>query len=315
MAIYVSGSLAFDRIFNFNGNLQEHLISEKLGTLSVSFMVDGMVERRGGCAGNIAYSLSLLGQGAVIICSAGKDFDNYAAFLQANGLTLEGIRRIADDFTATCYITTDAKGNQITGFYPGACNHSANYNFTALDAKRDLAIVSPGNLDDMRNLPKFYQAKGVRCIYDPGQQIPVLTKEDLLQGIKSSYICISNDYELSLICKKLDCKEADILQHCAWLITTLGADGQRLRRADGSEIYIKAAKCDKVLDPTGAGDAQRAGLLCGLALGLDVPEAAKIGAVTAAYSIECLGTQEHSYTKAEFIKRYKENFGDLPCSL
>ena len=157
MAIYVSGSLAFDRIMTFGGNLQDHVLMDKLHMLSVSFMVDSMDERRGGCAGNIAYTLALLGEKPIVVSAAGRDFTGYAAAWEKLGLSLEGIRRDSDVFTALCYITTDQNNNQITGFYPGAMSQPATYTFPDLDPARDWAIVSPGSVDDMRRLPGFFR--------------------------------------------------------------------------------------------------------------------------------------------------------------
>ena len=160
MAIYVSGSLAFDRIMTFGGNLQDHVLMDKLHMLSVSFMVDSMDERRGGCAGNIAYTLALLGEKPIVVSAAGRDFTGYAAAWEKLGLSLEGIRRDSDVFTALCYITTDQNNNQITGFYPGAMSQPATYTFPNLDPAKDWAIVSPGSVDDMRRLPGFFREKG-----------------------------------------------------------------------------------------------------------------------------------------------------------
>ena len=218
MSIYVSGSLAFDRIMTFPGNFQDHILMDKLHMINVSFMVDGMDERRGGCAGNIAYSLALLDEKPVIVAAAGRDFVPYAEALNTLGLPLDGIRRDADIFTALCYITTDMNSNQITGFYPGAMTLPAQYSFPDLDPDTDIAIVSPGNVEDMRRLPAFYKENGVPYIYDPGQQLPVLSGADLLSAIEGSLACITNDYELNMICKatgKSEDEVRDIIAQCS----------------------------------------------------------------------------------------------------
>lgn len=211
MAIYVSGSLAFDRIMTFGGNLQDHVLMDKLHMLSVSFMVDSMDERRGGCAGNIAYTLALLGEKPIVVSAAGRDFTGYAAAWEKLGLSLEGIRRDSDVFTALCYITTDQNNNQITGFYPGAMSQPATYTFPNLDPAKDWAIVSPGSVDDMRRLPGFFREKGVRYIFDPGQQLPVLSGDDLCDAIRGSYACVTNDYELGMVCKKTGKSEEELV--------------------------------------------------------------------------------------------------------
>ncbi len=312
MSIYISGSLAFDRIMTFPGNFQDHILMDKLHMINVSFMVDGMDERRGGCAGNIAYSLALLGEKPVIIAAAGRDFGPYADALKAKGLSLEGIRRMDDIFTALCYITTDLNSNQITGFYPGAMARAADYAFPKLNPETDMAIVSPGNIDDMRRLPTFYREKGVPYIFDPGQQLPVLSGTDLLAAIEGSFACITNDYELNMICRATGKSENELVGRTLWLVTTLGADGALVRGADGTEVRIPAVSVQNVTDPTGAGDAHRAGLLKGLMHGLTMPEAAKLGAVSASFCLEKMGTQEHDYTADAFTKRYEATFGSLP---
>lgn len=288
---------------------------DKLHMINVSFMVDGMDERRGGCAGNIAYSLALLGEKPVIVAAAGRDFAPYAEVLDKLGLPLDGIRRDADIFTALCYITTDMNSNQITGFYPGAMSLPADYAFPELDPEHDLAIVSPGNVEDMRRLPAFYKEKGIPYIYDPGQQLPVLSGQDLLAAIEGSLACITNDYELNMICKATGKSEDELLGRTLWLVTTLGAEGALVRGADGTEARIAPVPPAAVTDPTGAGDAQRAGLLKGLIHGLSMPEAARLGSVSASFALEKMGTQEHAYTPALFRERYETVFGPLPKGL
>ena len=311
MSIYVSGSLAFDRIMTFPGSFQDHILMDKLHMINVSFMVDGMDERRGGCAGNIAYSLGLLGEKPTIVAAAGRDFGPYAIVLENMGLPLEGIRRAEDIFTALCYITTDLNSNQITGFYPGAMSLPADFDFPAIDADKDIAIISPGNVEDMRRLPGFYREKGVPYIFDPGQQLPVLTGNDLLAAIEGSFACITNDYELNMICKATGKSEDEIAARTQWLVTTLGAEGAQVR-GHGENIRIAPVPISKVLDPTGAGDAHRAGLIKGLVHGLAMPEAARLGSVSASFALEKLGTQEHIFTPADFCQRYEAVFGPMP---
>jgi len=313
MSIYVSGSLAFDRIMTFQGNFRDHILMDKLHMLNVSFMVDSMDERRGGCAGNIAYSLALLGERPIIVAAAGRDFDSYGLALAQAGLPLDGIRIVPEVFTALCYITTDLDSNQITGFYPGAMSTPSDYAFPGLNAEKDIAIVSPGNVDDMRRLPAFYREHGVRYIYDPGQQLPVLSGDDIINAIAGSFALITNDYELNMICRATGTSEDELIGRALWLVTTLGAKGAHVRGADGTDEHIPAVPVEKVMDPTGAGDAQRAGLLKGLALGLSVPDAARFGAISASYAIEKLGTQEHAYTPEQFRQRYEKAFGPMPA--
>lgn len=308
MSIYVSGSMAYDRIMTFPGKFQDHILPEKLHILNVSFMVERMEEKRGGCAGNIAYNLALLDEKPFILAAVGRDFADYAAFLVEMGLPLEGIRRVEDLFSATCNITTDLQSNQITGFHPGAMTLPCEYSFPHLKPADDIAIVSPGNLDDMRALPAYYREKKVAYIYDPGQQLPVLSGEELLDGLSGSFAMTTNDYELNLICNKTGKTKAELQSRTQWLVTTFGEEGSTVTGA--SLTTIPAVPPRRVIDPTGAGDAHRAGLIKGLRLGLDVPEAACLASTCASFAVEEYGTQAHSFTKEAFLSRHREAFPD-----
>lgn len=312
MSIYISGSLAFDRIMTFPGHFHDHILAENLRTINVSFMVDAMEVRRGGCAGNIAYTLALLGQNPIIIASAGKDFASYARHLEKNGISLEGITIHDDIYTAQGFITTDLNNNQITGFYPGAMGRPASYSFPSMDPDNDLAIVSPGNVSDMKRLPKFYKEHCIPYIYDPGQQLPVLEKQDLLDAIEGSFALISNDYEINMICNTTGLSINEIIGRTLWLVTTKGSKGADVHGADGTEIHVDPVPVDAVIDPTGAGDAHRSGILFGLSIGLDLPTSALLGSVTSSFTVEKMGTQEHTFTKEMFIHRFEDTYGDLP---
>lgn len=310
MSIYISGSLAFDRIMTFNGNFKDHILLDKLHMLNVSFMVDSMDERKGGCAGNIAWTLALLGEKPIIVSSAGRDFGPYAKSLEESGLPTVGIHRYDDVFTALCYITTDLGGNQITGFYPGAMTRASTYDFPLLSPHEDIGIISPGNVEDMCRLPEFYKKNGIPYIFDPGQQLPVIPDDALIAAITGSFALVCNDYELNMIAKRTGFSPDKLLGRTLWVVTTLGSEGAQVRGADGTDFHVDSVKVDKVVDPTGAGDAQRAGLLKGLAMGLGMAEAAKIGSVSASFAIEKLGTQEHEFGKPEFAERYERTFGE-----
>lgn len=308
MSIYISGSMAYDRIMTFPGKFQDHILPEKLHILNVSFMVERMEEKRGGCAGNIAYNLALLDEHPIILAATGHDFTDYADFLTTLGLPLEGIRRVKDMFTATCNITTDLQSNQITGFHPGAMTLPCGYTFPNINAATDIAIVSPGNLDDMRALPQFYREKNLPYIYDPGQQLPVLSGDELLDGISGSFAMTTNDYELNLICNKTGKTKAELQSRTQWLITTYGEKGSMV---SGAELTtIPAVPPLKVTDPTGAGDAHRAGLIKGLRMGLSMSESACLASTCASFAVEEYGTQAHSFTKESFLTRHKATFID-----
>jgi adenosine kinase len=310
MRILVSGSLAYDRIMTFPGKFSDHILPDKIHILNVCFLVDGLTEKFGGTAGNIAYSLKLLGQDPVILATAGKDFAGYRQWLKQCGMTFEGIRQIDDEFTAGAYITTDQSDNQITGFNPGAMKHRCGFDVDGLDPAGVMAIVAPGNLDDMREYPKRYKARGIRFLLDPGQNIPAFSGEALIEMLTGATYLISNDYELELIQNATGLTLADILSRVGTLVTTLGEKGSLIRQG-GTELAIPPARATAVKDPTGAGDAFRAGLLMGLAAGLPLEKAGRLGSVSAVYAVERHGTQEHAYTMAEFTARYEENFGPL----
>ncbi len=310
MRILVSGSLAYDRIMSFPGSFSDHILPDKLHILNVCFLVDGLEEKFGGTAGNIAYSLKLLGETPTIVASAGKDFAAYEAWLRHCGLSLEGIRRVNSEFTAGAYITTDKSDNQITGFNPGAMKHPAGYPVDDGDPADTLAIVAPGNLDDMQDFPRRYKAKGIPCIVDPGQNIPAFSGEQLTEMLTGATYLVSNDYELQLIENATKLTLAEIQARAGTVITTLGENGSIIRQ-NGTETKIPPCPAGDVKDPTGAGDAFRAGFIKGLAMGRSAADAAKLGSVSAAYAVERHGTQEHRYTWKDFAARYAATFGDL----
>ena len=311
MRIFVSGSLAYDRIMDFPGRFVDHILPEKIHILNVCFMVNGLTERFGGTAGNIAYNLALLGEKPVIVATAGKDFGPYREWLEGLGLPLTGIKEIPEEFTAGAYITTDLADNQITGFNPGAMKFTSEYRFEGLEPGAGLAIVAPGNLEDMLIYTRFYKDRGVRYLFDPGQSIPAWGGADLKEMATGALALIVNDYELEMFRQKTGLEAPDILALTPHLITTRGEQGSVFQTARG-EDEVPAVPPSQVLDPTGAGDAYRAGLLKGLTLGLEWPEAARMGAVLASFCVEKQGTQEHRLTVPEFWERYTEHFGAAP---
>ncbi len=314
MAIYISGSMAYDRIMTFQGNFKDSIVDGTLHTISISFMVDRMEEKFGGCAGNIAYSLALLGEAPLVLASVGRDFGPYAEHMKALGLPFDGIVQDDELFTALCYITTDLSNNQITGFYPGAMSLPCKYSFPKLNKDNDLAIVSPGNMNDMRALASYYKHNALRYIYDPGQQLPVLEAEDLLSGIAGAHIVTMNDYELEMTSQKTGKTTAEIQALPTYFITTFGEKGSMVM-GEGKSVDIAPVKVESVLDPTGAGDAHRAGLLKGLSVGMDVFEAAKVASTAASFAVEKFGTQLHQYTHQDFSYRYFYTFGKPSKSL
>jgi len=302
MNIIVSGSLAYDRIMDFPGHFSDHILPEKIHVLNVSFTVNGMKEKFGGTAGNIAYGLYLLGEKPALVATIGRDYHAYFEWLVKNKIARDNIKIIEGEFTASAYITTDQADNQITGFNPGAMKHPSSFNFSNIVPGDSIAIVAPGNLEDMAKYSARYQSMGIGYIFDPGQSLPMWDGQDLVKSIKGSRILISNDYELEMIVAKTGLDKNKLLQLTGAIITTLGELGSCIRSRDG-ETEIPAVKPRQVVDPTGAGDAYRAGLIKGLVQRKSVEQSARMGSVIASFAVECYGTQEYSFSMAEFEAR------------
>jgi adenosine kinase len=303
MDIVVSGSLAYDRIMDFPGHFSDHILPEKIHFLNVCFQVNGMKEKFGGTAGNIAYSLTLMGERPRISATIGHDYQRYFEWLSKNGISTDNINIIEAEFTASAYITTDRADNQITGFNPGAMRYSSSMDFDQLDPRKTLVIVSPGNLQDMVDYPRACEDRGIDYIFDPGQSLPMLDAKDLVQAIEGCRILISNDYELDLIMSKTGLNKRALMDLAGTIITTLGEAGSHVFTSNG-EIHIPAVKPKKVEDPTGAGDSYRGGLISGLARGMDIEQCAKMASVCASFAVECYGTQEYRFTSEEFNERF-----------
>jgi len=307
MQIFISGSLAYDRIMDFPGKFADHILPDKIHVLNVCFTVNGLKEKFGGTAGNIAYSLALLGERPLILAAAGKDFDRYETWLCKHQLPLQGIRRITEELTAGAYITTDRADNQITGFNPGAMKYPSLYNFDGVDPQKAIAIVAPGNLEDMQSYIQSYKDGKINYIFDPGQSITAFSGDQLMEMLTGSSLLISNDYELEMIMRATGFEKKQLLQRTGGIITTLGENGSLICTHD-QEVKIPAAQASRVVDPTGAGDAYRAGLIKGLVIGKSLPDAARMGATCASYAVECYGTQEHCFSQEAFWARYQANF-------
>lgn len=308
MKVAIYGSLAYDRILDFKGNFVDHILPDKTDRLNVSFFAPDLSESYGGVAGNIAYSLALLGGTPLVFSRAGNDFAPYGAWLMKNGADISHVETDGSVRTAFATILTDEKDNQITAFYPGAMAHPYA---SPLPAKggASLAIVGAGNPDDMRAFPEHFRANGTPFIYDPGQQIPALSPDDLKNGMRGAEALISNDYELALIMKETGMSEADILKGTRMLITTFGEKGSRIVTAE--EMFeIPPAAPKKNEDPTGAGDAYRAGFLYGLVSGWPLPVIGRFAGTLACYAVEMHGTQVHTFTMDEVQSRYRGNFNE-----
>ena len=307
MTILISGSLAYDRIMDFPGKFSDHILPDKIHVLNVSFMVNSLTERCGGTAGNIAYSLALLEEKPFVLATAGKDFGTYHERFETLGLPFDGIVEMPDEFTASCYITTDKSNCQITGFNPGAMKFASLFQFEGIKKEDALAIISPGNLEDMIGYSEYYKTAGISHIVDPGQQIPWLTGEQLDQMITGSTMFISSDYELEMVKKATGFDIKTLQDKTEVIITTFADDGSRILTREGEE-KIPVVTADKVVDPTGAGDAYRAGLIKGLMTEKAIVTSAKMGATCASFCVEYNGTQEHHFTLDAFWERHHKTF-------
>ncbi|MCB9422212.1 MAG: carbohydrate kinase family protein [Ardenticatenaceae bacterium] len=309
MKIVITGSIAFDYLMSFPGRFAEMLLADQLQHVSLSFLVDSLKRQRGGTAPNIAYTMALLNGRPHIMATAGQDFAEYRAWLEAQGVDTSAIVAIEDEFTASFFVNTDLDQNQIASFYTGAMARARDLTFAKFAPDADLAIISPNDPDAMRNYVAECKQLNIPYIYDSSQQTIRLSGEDLYAGLDGCFLLSVNDYEFNLIQDRTGLNEDQILQKVGGLLVTKGSSGSRLVM-DGQEYHIPVVPPHKVVEPTGAGDAFRAGLMRGMQLGLPWDVAGRMGALAATYVLEQLGTQNHHYTPAEFIARYRENFDD-----
>lgn len=300
--IVINGSIAYDRIFSFPGNFVDHLLPEKLHQLSVSFLVNELQKGFGGTAGNIAYSLRLLGLTPLVYGRVGNDFHEYSTHWKKLGIPQKHLETDPKHATAMATMITDRSDNQISAFYPGALfSPLKSY---AMPKNVAVAIVAAGNVKDMLNLPRQCRTQKVPFLFDPGQQIPALSAAQIRSALKGSLALIANDYEIALIAKKLGVNEKKLLTYTPMIVTTLGSHGSKVSLPDWSCI-VKAAKAKKVVDPTGAGDAYRAGFIYGILRSWPLEKVARFASVVAVHAVERFGTQEHSFTLSSLQKRYQ----------
>lgn len=309
MEILVSGSLAYDRIMDFPGRFSDHIMPDKIHMINVSFTVNGLKENFGGTAGNIAYSLSLLGERPRIVATIGHDYHRYFQWFKECGLETGDIRVVGEEATASAYITTDLADNQITGFNPGAMKQQAGFDFGAVNASECMAIVAPGNIQDMAEFTETHHTLGIYTIFDPGQSLPIWAGEDLANCIAQSNILVSNDYELALIKDKTGKSTEELVEMAGTIVTTKGEYGTEILTRVGA-IPVPVVPTPDLVDPTGAGDAFRGGLIKGLVQGTSLERAVMMGTVCSHYAIRKLGTQEYTFTQEEFQSKLVEHFGE-----
>ena len=307
--VLVCGSVAFDTIMMFDGRFREHILPEQLHILNVAFLVPHLRREFGGCAGNIAYNLTLLGDPAVTMATVGRDFATYREWMERNDLPLAHVRVVHSELTAQAFITTDRDNNQITAFHPGAMQHS--HISQVMDAGNDIVIgiVAPDGRQGMLEHAEQFALANIPFIFDPGQGLPMFDAADLDHFIEHSNWMALNDYEWQLLQQKTGLTIRDLIQRVEAVIVTRGHEGSVIYTPDG-QIDIPCAKAAAVVDPTGCGDAYRAGFLHGLLYDLDYETCGQIAAVMGALKVESRGTQNHRATPAEIERRLAESFGD-----
>jgi adenosine kinase len=309
MRIIVTGSIAYDYLMSFPGRFTEHFLPDHLSRVSLSFLVDSMDRRRGGCAPNIAYTLALLGERPVVMAAAGRDFGEYRAWLEAAGVDTSLVKEVPDKFTASFFCSTDNANNQIASFYTGAMAHAAELSFRTVGPV-DLVTISPNDPGAMTQYAEECRTMGIPFMFDPGQQCARLSGPELADGIAGAAVVICNDYEGELIREKTGLDESGILEQADMLVVTRGEHGSTVLTA-GARLDVPAVVPSVIVDPTGVGDAYRAGFIKGLAHGAPPIVCGRLGSVAATYALEHLGGQSHAYTWREFRARYESEFGPL----
>ncbi|MGB2717906.1 MAG: carbohydrate kinase family protein [Vicinamibacterales bacterium] len=307
MSIIVTGSIAFDYLMSFPGKFTEHLLPEHMSRLSLSFLVDSMDKRRGGCAPNIAYTLALLGERPKLMGTAGQDFADYRRWLEAAGVDTSLVREVPDKFTASFFCSTDEAGNQIASFYTGAMANAAELSFRTA-GRCTLAMVSPNDPEAMVQYAEECRALGIPYVWDPGQQCARMSGDELREGLIGATLVICNDYEFELIRQKTGMDEAAVFAAAGALVVTRGERGCSIYEKSGRRD-VDALPPHRMVDPTGVGDAFRGGFLKGMASGQDYVRCAQLGSVAATYALEHLGGQSHAYTSKEFHERLARYFG------
>jgi adenosine kinase len=319
LTVAVTGSMAFDYLMSFPGRFADHVLPDQIEKLSISFLVDSMRRERGGNAGNIAYNLALFEQPVLLMATVGQDAPEYIAGLRERGVDTSGVLQLANEFTASFFVSTDQVNNQIASFYTGAMAKAGQISFHHQNYKAiKLAIISPNDPAAMVKYVQECQELGVPYIYDPSQQIPRLDPADMLQGIRGAKVLILNDYEFEMIKKQTGLNDHAIQEMVDTIVVTRGEQGSLIytteTNQDGTrsrqEIDIPPASPTRIAEPTGVGDAFRAGLITGMMRGYPWGVSGRLGSIAATYVLEQHGTQRHTFNRQQIANRYRELFGD-----
>lgn len=310
MNIILTGSVAYDYLMRFPGYFRDHILPDRLETISLSFLVESMSRRRGGVAPNIAYTLALLGGTPRLMATVGEDFDEYRSWLETHGVDTSYVRVIPGIFTASFFANTDLANSQISSFYPGAMAYASQLSFhNFAHEKPDLVMISPNDPDAMNQYVRECHELGIPYMYDPSQQTVRLSSNELCNGIAGARGVFVNDYEFHLIQKTTCMSEADILKQVDFMVVTCGEHGTTIHTQAG-HIEIPVVPPIEIADPTGVGDAFRGGFLAGYSRGWDLETCGRMGALAATYCLEQHGPQGHHYTPAEFITRSRQHYDD-----
>jgi adenosine kinase len=305
--VLCTGSIAYDYILTFKGRFKDHILLDKTHILNLSFLVDDLKKRKGGVAGNYAYNLSLLGYPAAVLATAGEDAAGYREWLEAQGVDCRGFRLLEGEISATGFTTTDLDDNQLTGYYGGAMWRAGMLGLDDGPPDLDAVIIGPNDPGAMKRLVRECRERRVRFVFDPAHQLPMMNGADVTDGIDGAWIVIGNDYELELIQERTGRDLEGLLELSEMVVTTLGRHGSRITTREGS-LDVPSAPAVREADPTGAGDAYRAGLVAGLLRGMNIPMAGRVASLAATYAVEQVGTIEHRYTQEEFSARCRECF-------
>jgi adenosine kinase len=310
MTIVCTGSIAYDYLMTFPGYFKDHILPEKLNCLSLSFLVDSMIRQKGGIAPNIAYTLALLGEKPILMGTVGEDFEDYRTWLESKGISTKYVKVIPGMYTASFFANTDLSNAQIASFYTGAMAYSGQLSINELKCDNpELVVISPNDPGAMAKYAKECVENGIPYMFDPSQQIVRNDPDDLRKGVEGAQSLFVNDYEYELLQKRTGLTPDVILSHVNFLVVTLGEKGAQVY-VNGNVYQIPIVPPEQIADPTGVGDAFRGGFLRGYRLNLDWQTCGQMGALAASYCLEKKGTQNHSYTPAEFVARYRQHFDD-----
>ena len=317
MPILVTGSIAIDQIMVFQDRFKNHILPDKIHTLNVAFLVPELKRQWGGTGANIAYNLRRLDLDPVLLATAGRDFGDYAVWLEEQGIRLDFVRVLEDCFTANCFITTDLDNNQITSFHPGAMDHAHEARLDGVDHEIRVGIVSPNGKQAMIENAAALKQRGIPCVVDPGQGLPMFDGPEVVDLLEGAAVYVVNDYEWALTLEKTGLDEEAILARVGALVVTLGERGSRVRRGgledavtmEAESIDIPTVIAESVVDPTGCGDAYRSGILSALLHGLSLEQGARMGSLMGSLKIASSGPQSITLACAEIHERFEREFG------